>query len=390
MVKILSSSQKLPDGEELVRWHLVDDFYQIIKPVERFLRFKKLSGASVGTLKVYTEKLKAFWKYLKLIKLDWQDFTVQNMAEFGYWYLTGVLFPKGRDIPSDLEDPSPMRNQKTVNLALTVLAQFYEFHTCNGTVEDKNLREYRIPYSNRRSGLLAGYFKQAPIGTKRVKYKESHRFPGCLTPEQIRTLIDACRTARDKLILWLLADTGMRKGELLGLHMTDLDWGARTLKIVRRENPNHAYAKGQEREISIAELMKDPEFCEIVTEYLDEEYPHHMTEQIGHDMLFVVLHRGSKSFGQPLEPQNLNKLLKRLQLKTKINVERLYPHLFRHTFATHNILEAGQKRKDKLQIAKTVQRQLGHRSIFTTLDVYDHSFNEAEFAEEMKRITESK
>jgi integrase len=108
--------------------------------------------------------------------------------------------------------------------------------------------------------MLAGHIKQSPLGIKKIKYKEPEKFPGCLSADQIRTLINACRTARDKLMIWLLADTGMRKGELLGLHWSDLNWKTRTIKIVRRDNPNHAYAKGQLRELSIeAELVKEIE-----------------------------------------------------------------------------------------------------------------------------------
>ena len=390
MVRVLESRQRLPDGKELIRWHLLDDNYQLIKPVERFLRFKQAGGSSTGTIKTYSEKLQAFWNYLELKQFDWRDFTGLYMAEFGYWYLTGGVLLDGNAVPLDSDNIPARRNERTVNLALTVVAQFYDFYTENGTLSDLHLREYRMPRGAQRGWLLAGYIKQSAVGVKKVRYKESHKFPGTLTPEQVRALIDACRTARDKLLIWLLADTGMRKGELLGLHMRDIDWNARTVQIVRRENPNHAYAKGRERELSIAGLMRDVKFCEIVSQYFDEEYPHNIIQRLGHNMMFVVLHQGSPSYGQPLEPQNLNKLLLRIKPKTGIDVERLYPHLFRHTFATHNIREKRRKGKDKEEVAKSVQRQLGHKSITTTLDVYDHSFNEAELAEEMERIVKSK
>ncbi|MEM5838689.1 tyrosine-type recombinase/integrase, partial [Pediococcus acidilactici] len=170
------------------------------------------------------------------------------------------------------------------------------------------------------------------------------------------------------------------------MHLSDVDWNTRRLRIVRRDNPNHAYAKGRERDLSIVRLMQNAHFCEIVSEYLDEEYPHEVVQHLKHGMMFVVLHRGSPSYGQPLEPQNLNKLLKRLKQKTGIDVERLYPHLFRHTFATHNIREGRRQGKEKETIAKTVQRQLGHGSIRTTLDIYDHSFNVDELVDEIERV----
>jgi len=344
---------------------LLSDNYQLIKPVERFLRFKQLSGSATGTIKIYAEKLKAFWDYLDLKGIEWTNFTVRHKAEFGYWYLTGGLVLGGKALLLDFHNISARRNEKTVNLALTAVTQFYDFYTANDMVEDKQLREWRMS-KGEQQGDLAGYIKQSPVGCKKVRYKESYKFPGTLTSEQIITLIDACCTARDKLILWLLADTGMRKGELLGLHLSDVDWNARIVRIVRRENPNHAYAKGRERDLSIARLIQDVKFCEIVSQYLDKEYPHEVVQRLGHGMMFVVLHPGSPSYGQSLEPQNLNKLMQRLKHKTDIDVERLYPHLFRHTFATHNIQQGRHKGKQKEEVVKTVQRQLGHKSINTT------------------------
>ncbi len=385
MAIVLDSLQTLPDGTNLIRYHLLEDNYQLIKPVERFLRFKQLAGAAIGTIKTYAEKLKAFWQYLDLKQMEWQDFTEKHLAEFGYWYLTGGILLDGRSLPDENELHSA-RSRKTVNLAITAIVQFYDFHTTNANLEDKNLREYKLPLRTQPRGMLTGHIKQSPVGIKKVKYFEPEKFPGCLSADQIRTMIKACRTARDKLIIWLLADTGMRKGELLGLHWGDIDWKARTLAIVRRDNPNHAYAKGQPRVLSIADLMREAEFCSILSKYADEEYPHDIVKAYGHNMVFVVLHQGASSYGQPLEPQNLNKLLHRLKEKTEINIERVYPHLLRHTFASHNIHEGSKKGKGKEEIAKTVQRQLGHKSIATTLDIYDHSFSEAELMKSIERL----
>ena len=388
--KVFESVQRLANGEQLVRWHLLDENYQLIKSVERFLRSKQRARAAVGTIKTYAEKLKAFLKYLEVKGIDWKDFSSSLMDEFGYWYLTGGLLWDGKVVSPKSEEILTARNERTVNLAITVVVQFYDFHTTIGTVEDKKLRKYRTSRRTKQRGKLAGYIKQSSTETTQLRYKESKQFPGCLTSEQVRILINACSTARDKLILWLLADTGMRRGELLGVHESDLDWAARTIKIVRRNNPNHAYVKGKERELSIADLLRNREFCEILTEYTEQEYPREVVEQLGHDMFFVVLHRGSPSYGKPLEPQNLNKLLKRLHKKTGIDLKRVYPHLFRHTHATHNIREGRQKGKDNSKVAKNVQRQLGHKSVSTTLEVYDHSFQEAELAEGIERVVKSK
>ncbi|BDM83158.1 tyrosine-type recombinase/integrase [Acaryochloris marina] len=375
MAIAIESCEKLPDGTELLRWHLLDDNYQLIKPIERFLRFKQNGGAALGTLKTYAEKLKQFWAYLNIKELEWQDYNGRNhLSEFGYWYMTGFLL----NASSNTNSLKQKRSERTVNLALTVITQFYEFHSAVGNIENKHLRTYRHTRGKKKAGMLSGHFKESPGGMKTVHYREPKKYPGTLEPEQVNCLINACRSARDKLILWLLADTGMRIGELLGLHWSDLEWSKRTLKIRRRNNPNQAYAKGQERELSIARLLQDYDFHALFNQYTDEEYPHEVAQKFGHDMVFVVLHTGSPSYGQPLRPQNINKLIDRLHKKTGVEIERIYPHLFRHSFATHQIREARNSGESKEDIAKVVQRQLGHQSIATTLDIYDHSFNDAE------------
>jgi integrase/recombinase XerD len=48
----------------------------------------------------------------------------------------------------------------------------------------------------------------------------------------------------------LLRETGLRRGELLGLHLVDVDVTGR-LRVVRRDNPNGAWVKGAERIVPI-------------------------------------------------------------------------------------------------------------------------------------------
>ena len=104
----------------------------------------------------------------------------------------------------------------------------------------------------KRGGFLRGIVKSSPERRKRIKVKEPKVFPGCLTDEEVTKLADACYTYRDRLIVMLLRETGVRRGELLGLHLVDVqDFDSRgRIRIVRRDdNPNGATAKGTEREI---------------------------------------------------------------------------------------------------------------------------------------------
>ncbi len=161
----------------------------------------------------------------------------------------------------------------------------------------------------------------------------------------------------------LLRETGVRRGELLGLHLVDVqDFDVRgRIRIVRRDdNPNNATAKGTEREIPV--LHKREEIQETFQAYLLEEYPPE-AEKAQHGMLFVNL--DGKYTGKPMTSARLNDLFYQLRDRTGI---KAHPHLFRHTFGTR-MLQAGY-------MDEYVQQLLGHKSIATTKDIYSHVLDE--------------
>lgn len=161
----------------------------------------------------------------------------------------------------------------------------------------------------------------------------------------------------------LLRETGIRRGELLGIHLIDvqdLDIRGRIRIERRNNNPNGAIAKGTEREISVLHNRKAVQ--ETFNSYLVEEYPPE-AEKLGHGMLFVNLE--GKYIGKPMSSARLNKLFTQLKQRTGIPA---HPHLFRHTFATR-MLQSGY-------LDQYVQQLLGHRSIATTKDIYSHVLDE--------------
>ena len=64
-----------------------------------------------------------------------------------------------------------------------------------------------------------------------------------LTPQQVQALLDGCEHLRDRLLLAVLYDSGMRIGEALGLRHNDIAAAEREITVVRRDNDNGARAK---------------------------------------------------------------------------------------------------------------------------------------------------
>src|SRR5688572_27755441 len=90
-----------------------------------------------------------------------------------------------------------------------------------------------------------------------VRVRRNHRRdrPPLLLPREIQAILDGCAVAdaatgewsgnlRDRLVFALLAETGMRLGELLGLRISDFVMGRGGTPYVevvpREDNPNGA------------------------------------------------------------------------------------------------------------------------------------------------------
>ena len=76
--------------------------------------------------------------------------------------------------------------------------------------------------------------KGRPIPVRPVKLRVPQRAPRILEPEQIVAILAACDHLRDRFLLSLLAETGMRVGQALGLRHADFVSRKREVHIVPR------------------------------------------------------------------------------------------------------------------------------------------------------------
>ena len=167
-----------------------------------------------------------------------------------------------------------------------------------------------------------------------------------LLPDGARdAMLDAVRTARDRMIVTWLADSGMRIGELCGLSFCDLHLvkdhacGERRgphVHIVKRHNPNHASAKtGRPAKIVEGVITggtvrrASPAMVDSYNEYLAEDY--HPVRAVSQTDL-VLVHLVGKTAGQPLSTHGARQMLERAGHRAGLG--RVKPHAFRHTWAT--------------------------------------------------------
>jgi len=191
-----------------------------------------------------------------------------------------------------------------------------------------------------------------------------------LTPNEQSRLLKLCNNENNGIFIILALSTGMRLGEILGLHWGDIDFINKSLTIKRTVNRLKNYNSDTDKKTAL--IINSPKtensiriipLNDTILKYL-KSY-----QTFSKEKLFKLgIHTNQKTFvftnsigniGEPKTYQDtFNKLAK------QANINNVHFHCLRHTFATR-ALEEGIP-------AKTVSEILGHASVNTTLDLYSH------------------
>jgi integrase/recombinase XerD len=184
--------------------------------------------------------------------------------------------------------------------------------------------------------------------------------------EEIVALLRACLSARDRLIVLLMARAGLRRGEACGLRRSDVhllaDSGqlgcqvARAhLHVIRREdNPNGAWAKSRRQRVVPLDFLVVQAFDAYEFERMK------VPRAASGDFVLINLSRGQ--VGGPMRPDAIGELLAAASRRAGLEVP-LSPHQLRHACGS-NIADAGAG-------LDVVADLLGHAAI-TSSQVYVH------------------
>lgn len=343
----------LPNSHQPI-WMVLDGDYLPVEPIQKYLNYLDSLERSHNTISAYAHNLKLYWEFLEDNRQNWQEITLETLSEFIHW-----LRNPNRGVIS-IEPQISKRSEKTINHCLTTVSAFYEFHERLGTFAGVATYRYQHQPGRNYKSFLHHISKGKEVKTRLLKIKEPKTFPGCLSAEQVNTLVEASSNRRDKFLIRLLYESGLRIGEALGLRHEDMVTGNdNAIKVVPRvDNINFVRAKGGVERI----VHVNKELMQWYSAYLIDEYP----DDLDCDFVFVVTKApGKGKIGNPLSYQTVNSLFRRLAKKTGIEVN---PHLLRHTHATE-LIRAGWD-------MSYVQKRLGHADIQTTVNTYVHLSNE--------------
>ena len=174
------------------------------------------------------------------------------------------------------------------------------------------------------------------------------RLPEYLTAAEVERLLESpsprkAQGARDQAVLELMYATGLRASEVTTLKLSSLDFQDGTLRV---------YGKGsKERMVPMGKTAR-----ESVRRYLAKARPGWVKEGRIVEALFVTRQ------GKAMSRQAVWGILKKYAKESGLG-KKIYPHILRHSFATH-LLENGAD-------LRVVQELLGHSDIVTT-QIYTH------------------
>src|SRR2546421_1123765 len=299
------------------RYVVIDDAGVLVEPIVRYLKYLDRIGAARNTIRSYATVLKQYWDYVSQQQLDWQQITLDDLAQFVLW----LKLPTGSLHVLPAQPVPQARSNRTINHALTVLSSFYDYHWRMDAIST-NMKEktttYLHPRARRYKSFLHHITKGSPVAKNILKQKEEKRQrPPTITKAQVQELLDACTNQRDHLLVWLLYESAMRVGEVLALFVEDVDVAENRLYVRDRgplENGAEIKTIHSPRPIDLSNELID----EIV-DYVSKVH----TAEVETNHLFVKL-RGKQS-GQPLTYADVDSLFRRLRQKTGIH--GVTPHI---------------------------------------------------------------
>jgi integrase/recombinase XerD len=213
-------------------------------------------------------------------------------------------------------------------------------------------RESVRTYLRTMKGFVRWAQKRGEVGEVNVVLpKAPQRVLDVLTRAEIRDMEAAATTERDKLIIRLLGDLGLRLGELLSLRPEDLfrdkDTKARYLRV---------RGKGaRERLVAI-----DPRLLERLERYAKR--PQAKDALTG--LIFTTQRRRDGHF-VALAQRTVQQMVRYVAIAAKINKpERVHPHAFRHSAITWMV--------NSSMPVEHIRQQVGHADLNLITSVYQH------------------
>lgn len=328
-----------------------------VESVAKYMKYLHNKESSSNTLKTYCTALKFYFTYLEQTGINYQQVNFEQLSNFVAWLRNP--YESNKVVPH--KKAKAKRSERTVNIYLTAITSFYDYLYRNDLVAsdivEKLMKKMFVGAGgNGYKGFLHHVNEGKPLSKNILKLDVPMERVKVFTKEQVDEIYQSTTNIRDKFLVRLLFESGLRIGEVLSLFLEDLQFDAkqRRHKIQltdRGELPNGGKLKTGERRLDISQGLMDL-YYDYLYEVLDEYNP-------DHNFMFVKI--WGKNVGTPLTYSDVYSTFKEIERKTGIHIT---PHMFRHTHGTIYYLQTKN--------IKMVQERLGHAQIQTTINLYVH------------------
>jgi site-specific recombinase XerD len=167
-------------------------------------------------------------------------------------------------------------------------------------------------------------------------HRHQKYFTEILTTQEVLRLFGACRDIRQKLVLQLIYETGLRVREITRLRVSDFDKQLRTITVYNSKGrKTRSVPYGEQLRLTLAQYCK-----------------------VRGGVPANTLIESIKEPGNPLSRRGVQHIVREAVRRSGIK-KRIHPHTLRHTFAVHYLNFGGS--------LPDLQRLLGHEHITTTL-----------------------
>ena len=290
---------------------VADGASPLARLVDDYLQDRRARGASPKTIRIYRDAL--------------MGVLVPFAADRGVQEVGGVSARLLNDLGAGLLDGTASRSGRALS---------------KDTVHS---------YVRAVNGFLAWSVAEGETVTAKAKAPRlGRRVLDVLSREEIQALEDAAPNERDKLLVRVLADTGARLNEVLGLTLGDLKLEGRSAFV-------RVHGKGDRDRL----VPVRPELLRRLRRYAERTRPDADTDRI------FVANRINARTGQyeALGDSGVQQMIRDLAARAGVK-RRVYAHLLRHSFATNFLRKGGNP--------LLLQRILGHESMAMITRTYSH------------------
>ncbi len=364
---------RLPSGQRY--WTVLDEDLQVVAVADGFLRHQRLGrDGAESTTKAYAHSIVLFLRWCARSGRSWEA-GVEQLGLFMTWLAHAGPIASGADgggAGSAVVFTGPgsraARSPSRINGVLSAVRAMVVHAVAAGAAP---ARLTGLLYEVADDRDLPEQARGGDAGMSwRLRARHRRHEPEAAVDRasdgDIVALLRACRSARDRLIVLLMARAGLRRGELCGLRRSDVhllvdsrglgcEVTRAHLHVVRREdNPNRAWAKSRRERVVPLDF--------VTVGGCDTYEFERMRVPLAADSDFVFVNLFRAPIGAPMRPDGVGELLvaasRRAGLDTPIR-----PHQLRHACGS-NLTDAGGG-------IDVVADLLGHASVSSS-QVYVH------------------